>query len=113
MRTSKTGAAIRGIHELLQRAEAEPSHLPTAVLASKVAEEAQWLARAEVMAARDEDGATWEDIGTAFGVSRQTAHERFRTGPDGLHSRLFKQKVSQSAMSSSGAAVLSMRGKDR
>ena len=47
------------------------------------------ISRTEVMAAR-EDGATWAEVGDAFGVTRQGAHERFRTGPDGLHSRLFR-----------------------
>ena len=48
--------------------------------------------RREVMAARDMDDSTWADVGRAFGVSTQTAHERFRTGPDGLHSRYFKRQ---------------------
>ena len=46
------------------------------------------LARAEVSAARDHDGASWTDVGDALGVSRQTAHERFRSGPEGGASRL-------------------------
>jgi hypothetical protein len=44
------------------------------------------------MAARDQDDATWDDVADAFGVTRQAAHERFRTGPDGLHSRYFKRQ---------------------
>ncbi len=50
---------------------------------------ADWLARAEVMAARKHEDASWADVGQALGINRQAAHERFRTGPDGMHSRLF------------------------
>ena len=62
------------------------------VLAQRLAAAATRLSRAEVMAARDHDGATWDDVAQAFGISRQAAHERFRTGPDGLHSRYFKRQ---------------------
>ena len=68
------------------------THLDRAVAALELSAAAERYARAEVIAARELDGASWADVGKAFGVSRQTAHERFRTGPDGLHSRLFKQK---------------------
>lgn len=67
-------------------------HLTRAVLADRIAAAATRLSRAEVMAARERDGATWDDVADAFGVSRQAAHERFRTGPDGLHSRYFKHQ---------------------
>lgn len=71
---------------------AEPgAHLDRAVVALQVSEVAERYARAEVVAARDLDGASWADVGAALGVSRQTAHERFRSGPDGLHSRLFRR----------------------
>ncbi len=66
--------------------------LVRAVLAQRLAVAATRLSRAEVMAARDHDGATWDDVAQAFGISRQAAHERFRTGPDGLHSRYFKRQ---------------------
>jgi hypothetical protein len=66
------------------------AHLDIAVTAMKIVEVADRIARAEIMAAREFDGLTWADVGKAFGVSTQTAHERFCTGPDGLHSRLFK-----------------------
>lgn len=68
------------------------SHLERAAAALSVSEAAERLARVEVMAARSGDGVSWQDVGDALGVSRQTAHERFRTGPDGMHSRLFKTK---------------------
>lgn len=67
------------------------AHLDRAVTALELSAAAQRYARAEVIAARELDGASWTDVGKALGVSRQTAHERFRTGPDGLHSRLFKR----------------------
>ncbi len=69
-------------------------HLVRAVLAQHLAAAATRLSRAEVIAARDHDGATWDDVAHAFGISRQAAHERFRTGPDGLHSRYFKRQRS-------------------
>lgn len=76
---------------LLPRSLAEQPHLTRAVLAERIAAAATRLSRAEVMIARDQDGATWDDVADAFGVTRQAAHERFRTGPDGLHSRYFKR----------------------
>ena len=68
-------------------------HLTRAVLADRFAAAATRLSRAEVMAARERDGATWDDVASAFGITRQAAHERFRTGPDGLHSRFFKRQT--------------------
>lgn len=68
------------------------SHLERVIAALEVAAAAERLARIEVMAARDMDGASWNEVGKALGVSRQAAHERFRTGPDGLHSRLYKRE---------------------
>lgn len=71
---------------------AEPgAHLERAVVALRLSDAADRHARAEVLAARELDGASWADVGAALGVSRQTAHERFRSGPDGLHSRRFKR----------------------
>ena len=67
------------------------THLDRAVAALELSAAAERYARAEVIAARDLDGASWADVGKALGVSRQSAHERFRTGPDGMHSRLFKR----------------------
>jgi hypothetical protein len=57
------------------------------------------------MAARKEDGASWEDVGRALGITRQAAHERFRTGPDGMHSRLFAKKAAQRSSSIPGSAT--------
>jgi hypothetical protein len=77
---------------LLPRNLGGQPHLTRAVIADRIAAAATRLSRAEVMAARDRDGATWDDVADAFGVTRQAAHERFRTGPDGLHSRYFKRQ---------------------
>jgi hypothetical protein len=54
-------------------------HLLVAIAASRLAAAAERLARAEVAEARAADGLTWEQIGEAFGTTRQSAHERFRT----------------------------------
>jgi hypothetical protein len=80
-------------------------HLRVAVAALKVAEAADRFARTEIMAARDEDGATWEDVGQALDITRQAAHERFRTGPDGMHSRLFAKKEAQRSSSTSDSGT--------
>ncbi len=53
-------------------------HLLRAVLAARVAAAAERLARAEVAKARETDGLTWEQVGEAFGTTKQSAHERFR-----------------------------------
>lgn len=79
-------------------------HLTAAAAALALADAADWLARAEVMAAR-EDGATWEQVGEALGISKQGAFERFRTGPGGMHSRLFAQKAAQTSSKSSGSGA--------
>ena len=55
-------------------------HLALAVTAARVAAAADRLARTHVALARDKEGVTWEQIGEAFGTTRQSAHERFRTG---------------------------------
>lgn len=88
-----------------RRVEGQP-HLDAAAAALVLADAADRLARAEVMAARDIDGATWEQVGIALGMSRQSAHERFRTGPDGLHTRWFQKKRGpQNSEGSSGPTI--------
>ena len=72
--------------ELVRSVASSGSPLDRAVAARLLAKAAERLSRAEVMAARDV-GVTWAEVGEAFGISTQTAHERFRSGPDGLHSR--------------------------
>ena len=69
---------------------AAAGHLDRAVLAMRMAAAAELLARVEVSVARD-DGATWQDVGDAFGTNRQAAHERFREGPEGGRSRLSRR----------------------
>ena len=53
-------------------------HLLLAVTAARIASAAERLARTHVALARDKDGMTWEQVGDAFGTTRQSAHERFR-----------------------------------
>ena len=74
------------VADLVRLSSGSGSRLERSVAASRVAKVADRLSRAEVMAARDE-GSTWAEVGEAFGISTQAAHERFRSGPDGLHSR--------------------------
>ena len=83
------GRAVVELVSSLVAAGADRSHLERARIAARIADVAERISRTEVMAAREE-GATWAEVGEAFGVTRQGAHERFRTGPDGLHSRLFR-----------------------
>ena len=68
----------------------EAGPLDRAVSSMHVADAAERLARVEVDAAR-RGGATWQDVGDAFGTNRQAAHERFREGPDGGRSRLSRR----------------------
>ncbi|MGH9157669.1 MAG: hypothetical protein ACRD1K_17950 [Acidimicrobiales bacterium] len=80
------------VRDLVDITLAQPgAHLDRAVAALALSQAAERYARAEVLAARELDGSSWADVGAALGVSRQTAHERFRTGPDGMHSRAFKR----------------------
>jgi hypothetical protein len=66
----------------------------------QVAAAAERLARIEVDRAR-RGGATWREVGEAFGTNRQAAHERFSDGPDGRHTRSFRANR-QSRSDSSG-----------
>jgi hypothetical protein len=94
----------------VQSVEGQP-RLDAAAAALLLAEAADRLARAEIVAAREVDGATWEQVGTALGMSRQSAHERFRTGPDGLHSRWFKKATAQKSDGSSGPTISAVTGR--
>lgn len=101
-------AVHRAVADLLvsqSDVEVHSQHLRTAAAALALAQAADRLARAEIVLARDEDGATWEDVGEALGISRQAAHERFRTGPDGMHSRLFAKKAAQASTRTSGSGT--------
>ncbi|MEY2472972.1 MAG: hypothetical protein QOK28_2301 [Actinomycetota bacterium] len=82
------------IREFLSTAaDANASHLERAAVALRLAAEADTFARSEVMAARQLGGASWADVGAELGMTRQAAHERFRTGPDGFHSRWYKLRT--------------------
>ena len=71
-------------------------HLARAVVAQRLAESAARLARLEVAAARELDDATWQNVGDAFGIIRQSAHERFGSGPDGPATRPSRASSRQS-----------------
>lgn len=73
--------------EVAARLDPSPSHLAVAAAAQRIAELAERTARAEVQLAREREGVSWADVGEVFGVNRTTAHERFRAGPDGAHTR--------------------------
>lgn len=80
-------AVLELAREVAGRLDASPTHLAVAVAAHRIAEIAERTARAEVRLAKEMDGVSWAGVGEAFGVNRTTAHERFRSGPDGAHTR--------------------------
>jgi hypothetical protein len=91
MARAKQPSVREVVRNMLIATGGDPSaHLDRAAIALEFAAEADTYARAEVMAARELDGASWADVGAALGMTRQAAHERFRTGPDGFHSRWYK-----------------------
>ncbi len=94
--------AVDDLVAKLVRDQSDPAegHLGRAVVAMRVATVAEHLARVEVHRAR-RAGATWREVGAAFGTNRQAAHERFSDGPDGRHSRAFRPGP-QSRSDSSG-----------
>lgn len=61
----------------------QPRNLDLAVLALELSQVMEAVAAEHVMSARQDDGATWEDVGAAFGVTMQSAHARFGTRPRG------------------------------
>lgn len=61
-----------------RRTTAQPRHLDLAVLAIELGQAMERIAGEHVAQARELDGATWEDVGAAFGTSMQSAHARFR-----------------------------------
>jgi hypothetical protein len=56
------------------------AHLLLATAAARIAAAADRIARAHVTLARQTEGVTWEQVGEAFGTTRQSAHERFGAG---------------------------------
>jgi hypothetical protein len=85
--TDRYERAIRSLIDDLARADARQPHLSRAAIADRLAKAAERLTRLEVDAARSLDGASWQEVGDAFGIIRQSAHERFHAGPDGPHRR--------------------------
>lgn len=83
-----------------EHADLADGHLGRAVIAMRVSEAAERLSRVEVVRAR-RAGATWREVGEAFGTNRQAAHERFSGGPDGRRSRSYRPSR-QSSSDSSG-----------
>jgi hypothetical protein len=59
-------------------------HLARAVIAQRLAAVANHRSHAEVTAACERDATSWEDVAHAFGISPETARQRFRTAPMGL-----------------------------
>ena len=55
-----------------------PRHLDVAVLALELSQALESLAGEHVTLARELDKVTWEDVGSAFEISMQSAHHRFR-----------------------------------
>ena len=51
--------------------------MDVALHAVRLQEALEFVAAEEIARARAEDGATWEDVGRAFGVTAQSAHSRF------------------------------------
>jgi hypothetical protein len=89
---ARRASADRLVGDAVEVLALKRDHLERAVAAMTLADAAERLARVEVMRARELDGATWAEVGEALGVRPQTAHERFRSGPDGLHSRFDRRQ---------------------
>lgn len=68
------------------RGHAGVNHLAMALLAEQVSAQAHELARSLVALARSEEGASWAEVGDAFGVTRQAALRRWR--PSGRPGRV-------------------------
>jgi hypothetical protein len=68
-------AALR-VRHAAQPTEDAAGHLTTAHLALDLADQLHRLAGVHVDLAR-RNGCTWADVGAAFGVTRQSAHQRF------------------------------------
>jgi hypothetical protein len=63
--------------ELADRLSPGGDAMQRAVVADAIARSAKVLARRDVHRARLY-GASWADVGRAFGITRQSAHQRFR-----------------------------------
>ena len=63
---------------------ASEPHLARAVVAERISAVAHHRSRDEVSAACTVDGASWDDVGHAFGMSPKNAQEHFGAKPTGL-----------------------------
>ena len=85
--------ALAQLAEALDRRSAgaeAPSHLAMGVLADHISQQVHELTRSLVGLARSEDRATWAEVGQAFGVTRQAALRRWRTGLSPARSKAIK-----------------------
>jgi hypothetical protein len=73
--------AIAGV--LSGELASEP-HLARAVVAERISAVAHHRSRDEVSAACTVDGASWDDVGHAFGMSPKNAQEHFGAKPAGM-----------------------------
>jgi hypothetical protein len=72
------------LSRMLPDEHAARPHLVRAVLAQRIAAVANHRSHTEVTAACEQDAISWDDIGHAFGISPETARERYRSAPMGL-----------------------------
>ena len=70
--------ARRALAAYVSNRRGQISHVDQAVQAVELSEALEFVAREHVARAHEEDGVTWEQIGSAFATSAQSAHERFR-----------------------------------
>ena len=76
-------AVTEAVSKLVSGGLGDRPHLTRAIIAERVSAVAFHLTKTEVHAAVD-DGASWDDVGHAFGISSHDAHDRFRWEPMGL-----------------------------
>lgn len=73
--------ALTRLADSLDRRDADepeaPSYLDMAALADTISDQLHELARMLVGAARAREHASWSDVGSAFGVTRQAAMRRW------------------------------------
>ena len=81
-------AVAEAVEEVLTRLVAgDPGGKPRlarALIAERISAVARHRARDEVAAALEQDGASWDEIADAFGLSVEDAHQHFGTRPAGL-----------------------------